>query len=116
MESKHWEDIKIDPFITLRKQIESMTNETYASFTKATDAIGVKLTLYPNSKHRVKDDQSLKDFLKGVNDVFRNLFEHASEETTKWFTESKDVEKLKEGYAALISFVSRILDELVEIN
>ncbi len=116
MESKHQKDLKIDPFITLKEQIESMTKERYGSFNEAVNAIGVKFTLYPNSTHRAENDGDLKTFLKGMNKVFRNLFEHASEETNEWFKKSKNVEKLKDGYSALIAFISLIIDELVPIN
>ncbi len=116
MESNHQKDLKIDPFITLKEQIESMTNDRYTSFSKAVDAIGVKLTLYPKSTHRAENDENLKKFLKGMNQVFRNLFEHASEETNEWFMKSKNVENLKYGYSALIVFISLIIDELVQIN
>ncbi len=116
MESKHQKDLKIDPFITLKEQIESLTKERYGSFNEAVNAIGVKLTLYQKSNHRTENDADLKAFFKGLNKVFRNLFEHASEETNEWFNKSKNVEKLKDGYSALIAFISLIIDELVPIN
>lgn len=116
MESKHQKDMKIDPFITLKEQIEALTRDRYGSFNEAVNAIGVKLTLYPNSTHRAENDGDLKTFLKGLNKVFRNLFEHASEETNEWFRKSKNVEKLKDGYSALIAFISLIIDELTPID
>ena len=116
MESQHQKDLKIDPFITLKEQIESMTKDRYKSFSEAVDVIGTKLTLYPKSKHQKENDNELKAFLKNMNGVFRNLFEHASEETNAWFKKSKNVEKLKDGYSALIAFISLIIDELVPIS
>jgi hypothetical protein len=116
MESQHQKDLKIDPFITLKEQIELMTKERYNSFSQAVDVIGTKLTLYPKSTHQKENDNDLKAFLKNMNKVFRNLFEHASEETNAWFKKSKNVEKLKDGYSALIAFISLIIDELVPIS
>lgn len=116
MEVKHKGDLKIDPFITLKEQIEKMTKDRYESFSKAVDVIGTKLTLYPSSTHRNENDGDLKKFLKSMNIVFRNLFEHASEETNEWFKKSKNGEKLKDGYSALIAFVSLIIDELVPVS
>lgn len=116
METKHQKELKLDPFIALKEQIESKTNERYGSFTEAVNAIGTKLTLYPKSEHRKENDGDLQKFFKDVNKTFRNLFEHASEETNAWFKKSKNVDKLKDGFSGLIGFISLIIDELEPLH
>jgi hypothetical protein len=116
MEIKHEKDIQIDPFVTLREQIEAKTKKRYPSFTKAVDAIGTKITLYPKSKHREKNDEELKKFLKSMNDIFRNLFEHASAETNEWFKESKNIENIKPAFLAMIALVDLMINEMVILD
>lgn len=112
MEAKHEKEIKIDPFATLKEQLEEKTGKQYSSFSKAVDDIGVVLTLYPNSTHQSEHDEELKKFLKSLNMVFRNLFEHASEDTNSWFRESSNIEKLKPAFSSMIAFVSLIINEM----
>jgi len=115
MEKKYLGETKVDPFIALKEQIEEKTHKSYKSFTVAVDAIGTELTLYPKSDHREENDKKLVKFLKDANEIFRNLFEHASKKTNSWFKESKNVDKLKAGLVGLIGLISLIIDELVPL-
>jgi hypothetical protein len=116
LESKHEKNVQIDPFVTLKEEIEEKTNERYTSFTKATDAIGTKLTLYPKSKNRKENDEQLKQFLKSMNHVFRNLFEHASPETNEWFQKSRNIEKIKPALNAMIALIDLMIYEMVPLD
>ena len=116
MEKKYEDETQVDPFVKLKKQIEKKTNETFSTFTEAANVIGEKLTLYPYSKNSKEKDESLKKFFKDANMIFRNFFEHGSDKTNAWFKESDNRKELKYGLAALIAFISNIIDELVPIS
>ena len=116
MEEKYEDETQVDPFVKLKKQIEKKTNETFSTFTEAANVIGEKLTLYPYSKNSKEKDESLKKFFKDANMIFRNFFEHGSDKTNAWFKESDNRKELKYGLAALIAFISNIIDELVPIS